>query len=343
VNAPAKVNLCLRLRGRRDDGYHSLWTIFDALEFGDELEYRPDQGAEPRLEMRDYEESGVDGARGRGLPVPIDEDNLVLRAARAFSAVTGLDAGGQFSLIKRIPAGAGLGGGSSDAATALRLLCQRHQLSACAPQILEIAAALGADVPFFLHGGRAWADQRGDRIHPLQAGPDLHYLLLFPGFPCPTGEVFSRVAAPASSESRGGFTPVARDLSSSADRSAFEVAADEGRRRVDDSLDASAARAFLEHLDSSYDADSWTIGFFNDLEQAATAAIPALGTLEGLLEQEGFPRFCLSGSGSTLFVASAEADRIRKLELALSTFLASPVPARLTEGARLIRTRSHKS
>lgn len=338
--APAKVNLCLRVLGRRADGFHDLWTIFDALEFGDELRYEPAAARGTTLHLRYYGESGEPEASGSGLPVPADESNLVLRAASAFREATGLDAGGRFFLDKHIPSGAGLGGGSSDAAAALRLLCAHHGLAPDDDAIQEIAIGLGADVPFFLHGRRAWADRRGDRIHPLPAGPILHYLLLFPGFPAPTGEVFARHDRSQEPTVRGGFTHERRDLSSSADPTAFEVAAEEGRRRVDDSLDASAAHAFLQHVDSSFDPEAWRIGFFNDLEPAATAAIPALGTLIGLMEQEGFPRFCLSGSGSTLFVASNREDRLRKLEEALSSFLANPIVARLTEGARLIRTRS---
>ncbi len=346
MKAPAKVNLCLRVLGLREDGYHSLWTIFDALHFGDDLDYEPGQGGPARLTVSHYDEGGglAGTGPGAGLPLPPEQDNLVLKAARSFSAATGLDASGHFALSKRIPSGAGLGGGSSDAAAALRLLCEHHGLSSRAPVILDIAGALGADVPFFLHGGRAWAEGRGDQIHPIQGGPPLHYLLLFPGFPCPTGEVFAHVSdreSPvAASEARGGFTPVTSDLSSATGRSAFEIAAIEGKRRVDDSLDAFAAEAFLEHLDQGCDVGDWTIGFFNDLEPAAFEASPVLRTLRGLLDQEGLPRFCLSGSGSTLFVASLFEDRVRRLEGVLAEFLASPKLAGITQGSRLIRTRS---
>ena len=336
MKAPAKVNLCLRVQGRRDDGYHSLWTIFDALEFGDELDFEPGGVGPARLEVCYYGEGGGSQETGSGLPLPQGEDNLVLKAARSFAQVTGLGVSGTFSLIKRIPSGAGLGGGSSDAAAALALLCQQHGLSLSDSRIQGAAEDLGADVPFFLHRGRAWADGRGDKIHPIQAGPVLHYLLLFPGFPCPTGEVFARHGQGG----RGGFTSVTRDLSSGADRSTFEVAAEEGRRRVDGSSDALATQAFLEHLENSRDQGAWTVGFFNDLEPAAFEARPVLGTLCELLDQEGFPRFCLSGSGSTLFVASPSEDSVRELEGALARVLRSASLAKITEGARLIRTRS---
>ena len=350
MRAPAKVNLCLRVLGRREDGFHQLWTIFDALEFGDELRYQPREGGGSELRVDNYDQNGGLSETSAGLPLPPAEDNLVLRAARAFAEATGLDASGTFFLDKHIPSGAGLGGGSSDAAAALRILCERHGVSPVSPRILGLAERLGADVPFFLHGGRAWADRRGDRIHPIEAGPVLHYLLLFPGFPSPTGEIFARHALLSAGTERplgrGGFTPGAGDLSSQADRSAFEVAAMLGRKGVDSSLDVTAARTFLEHLDLASSQDrsrgpgAWTIGFFNDLEPAAFEANPLLGTLEGLLDQEGSPRFCLSGSGSTLFVASLDEASIGELERALSGFLANPRLSEIFPGARLIRTRS---
>lgn len=327
TEAPAKLNLALEVVGRRGDGFHDLWTLFDALELGDRLLHEPGPGTDPYLEL--------DGAAGIGAALPAGADNLVLRAARAFAEATGLATGGRFVLTKRVPAGAGLGGGSSDAAAALRLLCRRHDRDATGPDIEALARGLGADVPFFLHGGRAWADGRGDRIHPLTGTRALHYLLLFPGRPCATAEVFAR----CSTGTRGGFTDPATDLSSPTDPSA-DLAGERAGRGIAGSRDEAAARGLCDLLEATASAGPWAEGLFNDLEQAAQGAEPWLGALWRELVREGYPRFHLSGSGSTLFVAATDEEPVRELASRLEAALARPPLAGLAPGARLFVTRS---
>ena len=220
-HAGAKVNLALRVLGKRDDGYHELWTVFDELAWGDELAWeRIDRGdaAQAALEFSirvdtaaELGELAVNGdpgavedtqassappdsgeAAGSTEPVPAGDDNLVVRAFRAFERELGpIDFGLRVVLTKRIPAGAGLGGGSSDAAAMLRVLTRLSDRPVDR-SLDSIAKGLGADVPFFLKGGRAWADGRGDEIHALPDDPGLHYLLLLPGFACLTADVFRR-------------------------------------------------------------------------------------------------------------------------------------------------------
>jgi 4-diphosphocytidyl-2-C-methyl-D-erythritol kinase len=170
VRAHAKVNLRLDVLGRRADGYHELRTTFQAISLHDslDLELRTKQGIELQI---------LGNASLSGVP---SEDNLVYRALRDLSAVLDLRSGARAVLTKRIPVGRGLGGGSSDAAAALMGLLKllgQHMESA---RLMEIASSLGADVPFFLHGGRALGIGRGDEIYPLPDVPRRHVLVVSP-------------------------------------------------------------------------------------------------------------------------------------------------------------------
>jgi 4-diphosphocytidyl-2-C-methyl-D-erythritol kinase len=160
VPAYAKLNLRLDVLGRRTDGYHELRTVFQAISLHDtlELELRTKPGIE--LEI-------LGNASLSGVP---SEDNLVYRALRDLSAALDLRSGIRAVLTKRIPVGRGLGGGSSDAAAALVALVRLAGKRLDITRLMEIASSLGADVPFFLHGGRALGVGRGDEIYPL---PDI--------------------------------------------------------------------------------------------------------------------------------------------------------------------------
>ena len=169
--AYAKINLTLEVSGRRPDGYHELTSLMQTVSLADELALEP---ADDLTLSCDVPELACD-------------DNLVLRAART------LGRGGRFTLRKHIPVAAGLGGGSSDAALALRLVDAAYGLRLPPEELLAAAASLGSDVPFFLHGGTALVQGRGERV---QALPDLptHWLaLLNPGVPLSTAKVFAEL------------------------------------------------------------------------------------------------------------------------------------------------------
>jgi 4-diphosphocytidyl-2-C-methyl-D-erythritol kinase len=176
IDAPGKINLHLRVRGKRPDGFHDLETIFLALQFGDTLRFH--LGDEPGpLQIRGLE----------GLAV---EENTIYRAQALFREATGFDRGLVVDLEKRIPLGGGLGGGSSDGAAALRALNELSGAALPDSRLAELAAELGSDVPFFLSGGAAWAGGRGDRIRPLPPPPDFPVLLVNPGFPSETAGAY---------------------------------------------------------------------------------------------------------------------------------------------------------
>ncbi len=173
--APAKLNLFLHVTGRRADGYHELQTLFQLIDLADTLSItvRPDG----RLER-------PEGPR----EVPPEAD-LTLRAARVLKEATGTPLGATIRVHKRIPLGAGLGGGSSDAATTLLAL---NELWGCGLELTELARLglpLGADVPVFVQGSSAWAEGIGERLTPVEL-PERWYLIIYPGVGVSTREVF---------------------------------------------------------------------------------------------------------------------------------------------------------
>ncbi|MCP5110578.1 MAG: 4-(cytidine 5'-diphospho)-2-C-methyl-D-erythritol kinase [bacterium] len=171
VRALAKINLSLKVLGKRPDGYHELRTIFQTISLGDELEVRFEPGRRTRFEL----ESSLD--------IP---DNLVLKAARLVMRAMAVKGRVQFRLRKRIPMRGGMGGGSSDAAAVLLALPVLAGKALPQAKLTELAAKLGSDVPFFLLGGTALGLGRGEELHPLpEAGP-LRGLAVFPGVEVPT-------------------------------------------------------------------------------------------------------------------------------------------------------------
>ncbi len=159
IHSPAKINLFLAVTGRREDGYHDLLSVAVPLEFGDELRaevVKPDSAGNrpPPLVCDD-------------LRLPVDESNLVLKAARIFQADTGWTEPVSFSLTKRIPVGSGLGGGSSNGVAALRALNELSGAGLVRGPLAEMAVRIGSDCPLFLPGGPVIMRGRGERVEPL--------------------------------------------------------------------------------------------------------------------------------------------------------------------------------
>ena len=179
VKAPAKVNLVLRVLGKRSDGFHELETLMVPVDLCDKLTYTPESTFRLNCSNPNLGDS---------------EDNLVVRAWRAVEQETGRTLGGHLKLTKNIPHGAGLGGGSSDAAATLRLANQVHQLSLTDDILANLAAELGSDVPFFLANGPAWCRGRGERVVPVTLPPGLRLRLLKPAFAVQTPDAYGRWA-----------------------------------------------------------------------------------------------------------------------------------------------------
>ena len=175
VPAPAKLNLFLHITGRRADGYHLLQSVFMLLDWCDTLHF----------EMR------PNGNISReDLTTPLPADDLVLRAARALQLATGSTQGAHISIAKSIPTQAGMGGGSSDAATTLLALNRLWKLNLSKQQLAQIGLKLGADVPFFIHGSNAWVEGIGEQITPIDL-PKAHFLVVKPASGLSTQAIFT--------------------------------------------------------------------------------------------------------------------------------------------------------
>ncbi len=173
--APAKLNLMLRIVGRRDDGYHLLQSVFQFLDYGDSID----------VQVRD------DGRIRRTslLPGVPPESDLVVRAAELLRRETGARRGADIHVTKRLPMGGGLGGGSSDAATVLVALNRLWEAGLDDDALAALGLTLGADVPVFVRGHAAWAEGVGERLTPV-ALPEPWFVVLKPPCEVPTGEIF---------------------------------------------------------------------------------------------------------------------------------------------------------
>ncbi|WGJ16483.1 4-(cytidine 5'-diphospho)-2-C-methyl-D-erythritol kinase [Methylocapsa sp. D3K7] len=202
--APAKINLTLHIVGRRADGYHNLESLVAFSRGGDTLSLTPGNPLSLSIEGPAAEASGR------------VEDNLVLRAAAHFVKRFPGAKLGAFHLVKRLPVAAGLGGGSSDAAAALRLLARANALSLEDPLLFELAKATGADVPVCLLRRARIMRGVGDELGPLLALPPLMGLLVNPGHPVETKAVFARMKiAPGVPTGFGGHPELVPDMSAS--------------------------------------------------------------------------------------------------------------------------------
>ncbi len=180
IETPAKLNIRLKVTGRREDGYHDLVSIMVPIDLSD------------LLEMSFLREKRIDLAC-EGFPVPSDKGNLAARAAQAFLALTGFNEGVFIKLRKHIPVAAGLGGGSSDAAATLLALNKMFDDPLSASQLHEMAAQLGADVPFFLYCRPALATGIGEILEPLKRWPATWYLIITPRLEISTAWVYNRL------------------------------------------------------------------------------------------------------------------------------------------------------
>lgn len=203
--APAKLNRFLHVLGRRDDGYHELQTVFQLLDWGDRV----------HLAVRD------DAAilRTRGLAGLAADEDLAVRAARLLQSESGCRLGADLAIDKRVPAGAGLGGGSSDAASVLLGLNALWRLAWSRADLAVLGLRLGADVPVFVQGDSAFAEGRGERLQPLP-GLTGHYVVIWPEVTIATVGIFQ---APELTRNSPPLT--IRDLASAATRNDLEPVA----------------------------------------------------------------------------------------------------------------------
>ena len=266
ILARAKLNLHLAILAREDAGWHQIETLFCRLELADELDIRTgDAGVRLALDGPDLGPAS---------------DNLALRAAHAFLGRAGVAGGADIHLVKRIPAGAGLGGGSSDAAATLLALNQLHGEPLDGEELLEIGAELGSDVPFFVADtalALAWG--RGERLLPLDALPRAQVLLAIPP---------------------------------------FQVSTPDAYRRFDDSahgqVGPAPAPAPAPRLHRAGDYQTWSscaLGAGNVFEDVLFPDYPLLGHLKAALREAGAFLALMTGSGSAVFGLFPNAGALR--------------------------------
>lgn len=249
ISAPAKINLFLKVLGKRPDGYHDLYSWFQALDLADHLEIRtmPDPQIDIHTDSRE---------------IPTGEDNLVYRAARLIQAHCPEPTGFRIKLWKRIPVGAGLGGGSADAAAFIMAANRLLGLGLSRSQMAGLGLSLGSDLPFFFSRGQAEVTGRGERVRPIKLPVDYQVILVTPPFQIRSAEAYSRLRL---------------DLTE-----AFAGISLMNWRQV---------RDFFRTISK----------LANDLEQALRESYPVLGKIGDFLAATGAVLVRMSGSGPTVF------------------------------------------
>ena len=290
TSPPAKLNLFLEIPARRNDGYHEIDTVMAAIDWRDELEI--ESIPEPKIELTatwlpslekvaaDLGMESKDGQIPELLRIPIDESNLVSQALRAFCDRFDIPSGFRVRLGKRIPAGAGMGGASSDAAHAISCAAYLHHINMGvnidSGSLHEVALSIGSDVPFFLAGRdgdsagfcAAHAQGRGEILSPVPTETGLHFVVAFPAMSLSTAAVYGQLEVPQ--------TPV----SSSSFRTAFQQS----------------------------DREAMSSVMMNRLSEPASEILPQLGELVESLWQSVLQPCQLTGSGSACFGIARDAQ-----------------------------------
>lgn len=282
ARAPAKVNLFLEVLGSRPDGYHEIRSVMQAVDLFDELAAWPREDGRIVLECPDP-------------GVPRGEENLVVKAALKLRRRAGCELGAGLRLEKNIPVGGGLGGGSSDAARALLLLRELWGLECGEDELQRVAASVGSDVPFFLRGGTALCEGRGERVMSLPVADGPHYALILPGVQVSTREVYEACEGALTSRPEGVSIKLVREA----------LASGNTERLGANLYNALQTPAFK---------------LYPELSRIAAIAEPVLtgGEASG---------FSLSGSGSSFFAVFGHADRAKGAARELQRQLSVPVVA----------------
>lgn len=307
LRAPAKINLGLKILGRRSDGYHELESVFVPLSLADELELEVAPASETQIEC---DVQSAQPTQLRVDEVPRNSRNLAVRAAQTFLDAARVSARVRLRLRKRIPAAAGLGGGSSDAAAVLRGLSGIFPDAFSGEELARLALGLGADLPFFLDPRCALVTGIGEKIAPLASLPELVLLLANPGEPLATAEVYRAYAASANSLTMSEAGSTMRAVFGLCESAWFraqntsQASARNVRDEPTDSRVRNASSRQAKHATQENPSDTaelWATLLRNDLEPAATALCPAIAELREMLAVAGASAVGLSGSGPTVY------------------------------------------
>lgn len=273
----AKINIGLRIAGKRPDGYHNLESIFQEISLHDEISFRKTE--KELLVTCDHPD------------VPLDEKNLCMRTFGLISQKYSLQGGVEIGIRKKIPPGAGLGGGSSNAATCLKAFNDLFGLNLSRSEMLVLASRIGSDVPFFIIGKTALVLGRGEVVIPVSLNLKYRLLIVFPNIAVPTPAIFKNLAL--------GLTDYKRNVK-------FEAVI--------------SMLTELEHLNRY---------FYNDLEPVACRMVPEIQDILNQLRSAGATYASMSGSGSAvygMFEPSVNLEKIaRRFPSGYSLFQAKPV------------------
>ena len=282
VRAPAKINLYLEVVGKRPDGYHDICTIMQTVSLYDELSFTA-------------REDGQVVLRASGEELPTAQENLVYRAARLLQSRFAPARGVSISLNKAIPVGRGLGGGSSDAAATLNALNTLWGLGRTPEELQGMGAELGSDVPFFIRGGTALCEGRGERVTPCLIRGEFHYVLVLPAVHTSTAAVYAAWRHNLTTRDSGVTIEVVKEALATGDAQRL------GR------------------------------GLYNGLERAAFQVSPAVHGVGELLGAAtrlvGSRRVCMSGSGSAFFAVCDTPNQARDVAAQLTEEMSIPTAA----------------
>jgi 4-diphosphocytidyl-2-C-methyl-D-erythritol kinase len=263
IRAPAKINLFLEVTGTRPDGFHTIETIFQTIRLADRITLRK---AARGIHI------AVSGPFKTG--VPADERNIIYRAAQRVLSHLNIDQGLSITVQKNIPHGAGLGGGSSDAAAIIKAIPRLFGKRLSRRSAVSIASSCGADVPFFLYGGCACGTGIGNHIHPVPSVSRYWIVLVYPHISCSTAEIYRCL------------------------------------KRKKPLTNNENIHSIIKHLKSSAPLQTWGILLFNRLENAAFSLFPALkktfiAMKNARVDGNGKTPVRMSGSGSCLYALFA--------------------------------------
>jgi 4-diphosphocytidyl-2-C-methyl-D-erythritol kinase len=260
---PAKINLFLQIGPKREDEYHDISSILQTIDLRD------------RMVIKILEQQKLE-LKVTGAGVPDSAENTVSQAYEAFRKICPDVAGINLQLVKRIPVGAGLGGGSSDAAALLRFLKSRFAPEITDEQLVEAAASVGSDVPFFLYGGTCRVEGRGEKVTVLPTLPSVPILIFHPNVSISTLEAYK----------------------------AFDQLPDKPRASIEPALKAVKESDWEEVANN----------LFNSFEKPVFQGYLPLADLYGFCLKQGFRQTLLAGSGSNLFVISPYIQKLNDLQ-----------------------------
>ncbi len=259
VTSYAKVNLTLEVLAKRDDGYHDIDSVAQVIDLAD------------LLSVEEAPEGVIEVSVANAPDVPAGPDNFVYRACLAFMQATGIRAGARFELNKRIPAQAGLGGGSGNAAAAIVALNQLYGSGLTRNQLANIASLVSSDAPLFIWGGTVRMRGRGEVVMPLPDAPQLHMVILKPAVGISTAWAYAELDR----------------ISGQRSTSASETA---------------------ETAVRSGDGEALVRALYNDFEQVVCGAFPQIDAAKRALLESGAKKALLAGSGSAVFGVFASAS-----------------------------------